>query len=176
MKRDFLKDLGIDGEVVDKIMAEHGKSITKLQDKFNAKDTELKQAQEELTAANEEIKEHKKIDVDKLKSEAEEWKSKYTNFERDAAVDKFFGEYKFTSELAKKAAVTEFKSQNFKMNEGKFEGADKYMEEFKKNNEGAFIVEDTEQNRAGTYSYTPSGGNSGGTDEFAAGLDGIFGK
>lgn len=176
MKRSFLSELGLEEEVIDKIMAEHGKTTQKMKDKIGAMTTELKQTQEELESTSADLKEAKKIDVDKLKSEAEEWKSKYENFERDNAVNDFFKDYKFTSELAKKATINEFKAQNFEFKEGKFNGADKFMEQFIKENETAFVKEGEGNGSAGQYIYNPAGGSEGGTDPFLNGLDDIFGK
>lgn len=177
MKRSFLSELEIEEEIIDKIMAEHGIAIQKLKTKIGAKDTEIQTLQGELDTANGKLSNFEKIDVEKLKSEAEEWKSKYENFERDNAVNDFFKDYKFTSELAKKAAINEFKAQNFELKEGKFNGADKFMEQFIKENETAFVKEDpTTEPQQNAYSYTPAGGSNGGTDPFLSGLDSIFGK
>lgn len=176
MKRSFLSELGLEEEVIDKIMAEHGIAIQKLKTKIGAKDTEIQTLQGELDTTNEKLKDFEKVDVDKLKSEAEEWKSKYENFERDNAVNDFFKDYKFTSELAKKATINEFKAQNFELKGGKFNGADKFMEQFIKENETAFVKEEEDNGSAGQYIYNPAGGSEGGTDPFLNGLDNIFGK
>ncbi|SEN80437.1 Phage minor structural protein GP20 [Peptostreptococcus russellii] len=178
MKRSFLSELGLEDEVIDKIMAEHGKTTQRLQDKIGAKDTEIQTLQGELDTANGKLSNFEKIDVEKLKSEAEEWKSKYENFERDNAVNDFFKDYKFTSDLAKKATINEFKAQNFELKDGKFDGADKFMKQFVKDNETAFVKEDptTTEPQQNAYSYTPAGGSNGGTDPFLDGLNNIFGK
>lgn len=178
MKRSFLSNLNLEDDVIDKIMAEHGKTTQRLQDKFDTKDTELKQIQGELEDKDSKIKELEKIDVDKLKSEAEDWKNKYQNFEKDNAISDFFKEYNFTSDLAKKATIDEFKKQEFKLEDGKFEGADKFMEQFMKDNESAFALDKEEHEgvQTSTYSYSPASGDNSSTDAFTSGLEEIFGK
>lgn len=69
MKRKFLEDLGLEEEVVNKIMAENGKDITDLKAKvddlneqLNVKDTTIKQK-------NDKISELEKVDIEALKKE-----------------------------------------------------------------------------------------------------------
>lgn len=191
MKRDFLIELGIDEDVVNKIMAEHGKTTQRLKDKVNATQTEIEQLRDDLKASTDRVKEFEKVDVEALKKDAQDWKEKYENFERDSLVNEFFNGYKFTSELAKKAAIEEFKAQEFKVKDGKFDGADKYMDEFIKANEGAFVIDKgddkggsgsdtdvtmqtTSTNASAPYSYTPSGSSGTDNDPFMVGLSEIF--
>lgn len=42
MKRQFLKDLELDSEVIDKILDEHGSTVNSLRDKLSTKDDEVK--------------------------------------------------------------------------------------------------------------------------------------
>lgn len=184
MKRDFLKELGLEDAVIDKIMAEHGKTVTRLNDKIGAKNTEYEQLKGDYEKAQNEVNEFKKIDIESLKSEANEWKAKYEAYETDAAINKYFEQYKFTSELAKKATITEFKNQKFKLKDGKFEGADDFMKKFVEENKSAFEEENDNKN-SGTdlrnggnpyYQYQPSAGGNGGSDAFLSGLSDIFGE
>lgn len=69
MKRKFLEDLGLEEEVINKIMAENGKDITDLKAKvddlneqLNVKDTTIKQK-------NDKISELEKVDIEALKKE-----------------------------------------------------------------------------------------------------------
>lgn len=81
MKREFLEQLGLEKEVIDKVMAEYGKSIQELkleQEKFdelkNEKTTleqQLNQLQNTLSAKEEELK-----SVDELKQQVESYKLK----------------------------------------------------------------------------------------------------
>lgn len=42
MKRQFLKELDLDGEIIDKILDEHGTTVNGLRDKLSSKDDEVK--------------------------------------------------------------------------------------------------------------------------------------
>lgn len=47
MKRQFLKDLDLDGEVIDKIMDEHGSSVNSLKEQLSTKKDEVKSLKDE---------------------------------------------------------------------------------------------------------------------------------
>ena len=157
MKREFLKGLELENEMIDKIMAEHGKTTKKYLDKIDAKDTELGNLQGELKDANDKIKAFAGVDVNGLKSEAEDWKAKYEGLCTDNAINEYFKDTKFTSELARKATIAEFKEQKFELKDGKFTGADEFMEKFKKENETAFVEEGKEPPKPTVKGFTPTG-------------------
>lgn len=75
MKREFLKELGLTDEQIDKIMAENGGDIQREQDKLNEKVKELEIVSGQLTEANKTIKSYK--DIDKIKQSSDEWEEKY---------------------------------------------------------------------------------------------------
>ena len=77
MKREFLKELGITDEQIDKIMAENGGDIQREQDKLNEKVKELEIVSGQLTEANKTIKSYKDMDIDKIKQSSAEWEEKY---------------------------------------------------------------------------------------------------
>src|SRR5690606_41713226 len=58
MKREFLEELGLDKEVIDKIMAEHGKTIQNLkqeQEVFDQLKSEKEQLEQQLQQLNEKL-------------------------------------------------------------------------------------------------------------------------
>lgn len=95
MKRKFLEDLGLEDEVVNKIMAENGKDLTELKAKvddlteqINVKDTTIKQKNEKIT-------ELEKIDVEAIKKEQfdlgkAEGSKEIESFKRQNAIDKVY--------------------------------------------------------------------------------------
>ena len=95
MKRKFLEDLGLEDEVVNKIMAENGKDLTDLKvkvddltEQINVKDTTIKQK-------NEKISELEKVDIEKLKKEQfdlgkAEGSKEVESFKRQNAIDKVY--------------------------------------------------------------------------------------
>lgn len=112
MKRDFLKELGIDDEAINKIMAENGKDINNAKSDAEKSAAELEQLKAELAKANETIERVKdydnvKADVEKYKSDLEKSKSDYEKkiaaMELAAKVKDFTGSKKFVNELTRDA-------------------------------------------------------------------------
>ncbi|MBF1048461.1 MAG: hypothetical protein HXL22_03610 [Peptostreptococcus sp.] len=193
MKREFLKELGLEDDVISKIMKEHGKTIQKMDDtietyrgKISELQTDIATKSKDYEELNKEhilskakIEEFEKVDIDGLKNSIQEWENKYNQREYDLSVDKYMQDYKFTSELAKEATISKFKEQKFKLKDGKLDGAEEYMKKFMEENKSAFVIEDnnTQNNNnnllnnnsmtnTSTYSYNPASGTN--TDDLQA--------
>lgn len=193
MKREFLKELGLEDDVISKIMKEHGKTIQKMDDtietyrgKISELQTDIATKSKDYEELNKEhmlskakIEEFEKVDVDGLKNSIQEWENKYNEREYDLTIDKYMQDYKFTSELAKEATISKFKEQKFKLKDGKLDGAEEYMKKFMEENKSAFVIEDnnTQNNNnnllnnnsmtnTSTYSYNPASGTN--TDDLQA--------
>lgn len=80
MKTEFLKELGLEQETIDKIMAENGKDVEAAKAKFSDYD-DLKT---QLTDANKTIEGFKAMDIDGIKAAADDWKAKAEQAEKDA--------------------------------------------------------------------------------------------
>lgn len=193
MKREFLKELGLEDDVISKIMKEHGKTIQKMDDtietyrgKISELQTDIATKSKDYEELNKEhmlskakIEEFEKVDIDGLKNSIQEWENKYNEREYDLTIDKYMQDYKFTSELAKEATISKFKEQKFKLKDGKLDGAEDYMKKFMEENKSAFVIEDNNmQNNnnkllnnnsmtnTSTYSYNPASGTN--TDDLAS--------
>lgn len=112
MKRDFLKELGIDDEAINKIMAENGKDINAAKAESEKVAAELEQTKAELKAANDTLEKVKdydnvKADVEKYKSDLEKSKSDYKKtiaaMELSAKVKDFTSGRKFVNDLTRDA-------------------------------------------------------------------------
>ena len=188
MQRKFLEELGLEKEVIDKIMQEHGKTVEKhkkdletANDKSKNLEAELETTNKTLEEATSQIEQFKTLDVEGIKKSAEEWKGKYENFQKEAEAQKaefakqlqakeyehaakeFVGGHKFSSEFAKNAFMKEFLAKELKLEDGKFLGADDYVNQFRESNPGVFVEEQTQnqQQQQPTYQYNPKGsGNS----------------
>lgn len=120
-------------------------------EKFDSKETELKNLNEQLTNANNEIKSYKDMDIESIKKSATDWETKYNDLvkSQEAAkkeeiksqrVNDFFKDIKFSSESAKAGIMAKFNEQDFKYDEkaSKYQGASEWLEEMKKTDAGAF--------------------------------------
>ena len=108
-----------------------------------------------LDTANKALEGFKDVDVDKLQGEITklkddlgkkdtEYQEKLAQMEYSVALDKYFESFKFTSDLAKKAAIEEFRKKELKLEKGTFLGGDDFMKLLKEANPTAFESEDTD--------------------------------
>lgn len=106
MKTEFLKELGLEQEVIDKIMGENGKDVEAAKAKFSDYDT----VKNQLAEANKTIEGFKAMDIDGIKKAADEWKQKAEQAEKDAAAK--IADMEFNGLLS--AAITGAKGKNAK--------------------------------------------------------------
>lgn len=174
MKRDFLKNLGLADDVIDKIMAENGADINAARGELATVQQQLQAAQTESAGLKTQLAERDK-DIEALrkdKGSSEELTAKLTELQtkyetdtkslqekldqqaRDHAAEKFLDGYKFSSKAARKSAFAEFKAKNLKLTDGKFEGAEEFMAALKKEDPTMFAADDK----------PPKGGDNGGAN------------
>lgn len=110
MKRDFLKELGLEEDAINKIMAENGKDIEKAKGDFEKISTELEQTKADLEKANATMDKFKdydqtKADVEKYKADLEKSKADYEQkiekMERIAKIKDFTGSKKFVNDFTR---------------------------------------------------------------------------
>lgn len=149
MKREFLKELELTDEVIDKIMAENGKDIEKHKTQSETVRAELDTVKGQLAEANKQIEGFKDLDVDGIKKAADEWKEKYETAEKDYRAkvaemefDNLLGgklaDVKFTSEYAKKGVFEEIKGKGLKVENGSILGFDEVFNAIKEAQPNAF--------------------------------------
>ena len=156
MTRDFIKKQlpDIADDVLDAIMAEHGKGIEGHKNNAAQLTTERDALKTQLEASSAEIKSYKDLDIDGIKKAAADWETKYTT-ETQAlkdqlteqgygfAVQQAIGDIKFTSESAKKAFVADLTAKKLPLQEGKLFGLDDFQKEYATADPGAFASEGT---------------------------------
>lgn len=172
MKREDLKRIeGLTDEQIDAIMRLHGTDATEWKAQINAQKEEVKKRDDTITELTDQVKKFDGVDVDKLKSDVDEWKEKYNKDmaakDKDFAKRMFFNGIKFNSNLAKKAAMEAFDEKNLEFKDGKFIGADEFIEDLKKSDPQAFKSTDPDPKPKGKGA--PMGGRAPGSDD----LDGV---
>ena len=153
MKREDLQAQGLTEEQINYIMAENGKDIEKVKTKLTAAETARDDYKTQLETANTTIQGYKEMDIDGIKKSVTDWETKYNTDTKalqdkldeqayDFALKEYVNGYQFTSDLVKEAVVAQLKAQAFKLNDGKFLGADDFMKQLKEANPSAFVDED----------------------------------
>ncbi len=122
-------------------------------EKFDAKDTELKGVQQQLSDANAQIQSYKDMDIDGIKQSVKDWETKYNtdtaalqqrlaDQENEFAVRTYLGGFDFANDLVRDQIFTKFMEKKFARENDKFLGADDFMKEMKEKYPTAFVAED----------------------------------
>ena len=167
MKREELKAKGYTDEQIEYIMAENGKDINaakaetaSLQEKLNQANTQVTTLQQQITDRDKDIQTlkdaekanegvtQKLTDLQaKYDADTKALEKKLEDQRVEAAIDKAFADVPFASNLAKKAAIADFKAKGYKLAEnGTFTEAASFIEALKKDDPAAFKPEKPDEN------------------------------
>ena len=176
MKTDELKAWGLTDEQSEKVMAQYGKDVSKLQKENEKLTADRDKEKERADTAEETLKKFDGVDVETMQAELATWQQKAKDAEKDYA-DKLaqrdfedalkeeIGGYKFTSEAAKKAIMAEIREAGLKVKDGKILGLSDLLAQMKEKDASAFVDEKQEQLEAGrakpfTGPLNPNGGGA----------------
>ena len=126
MKRKFLEDLGLEADVVEKIIIENGKDTTALKAKVDDLTEQIAVKETTIAEKNNKIAELEKVDVEAIKKQAREeglaeGSKEVEVFKKQSALDKALSKYKAkdTSILSKMLDMEKVKyDDNFEIVEG----------------------------------------------------------
>lgn len=166
MKREFLEELKIDKEVIDKIMAENGKDVEAEKQKFNTQKTELDGLKNQLTEANKQIESFKGMDIEGIKKAADDWKTKAETAQSEAQkqIAQLQFDYALETELSKAGARNPktikalLNVEGLKNVDGNIIGLKEQLDKLKTDEAYLFV----EGNNGGGAGGTPLKVNSGG--------------
>lgn len=71
MKREFLTGLGLEKEIIDKVLDQHNSEISPLRTQLTTKDTEIETLRSDLISKNSRVAELEKVDVETLQQQLE---------------------------------------------------------------------------------------------------------
>lgn len=137
----------------DKEFKSSAELTAKLQE-IAGKDTEIAGLKTQISDRDKDIKELKKQtgNSEELNTKLTELQTKYDTDTKalskqledqrvDHAIEKFFSPVPFASELARKAAISEFREKGFKLEGDKFQGGEEFIASLKKSDPAAFKPE-----------------------------------
>lgn len=173
MKTDELKAWGLTDEQSEKVMAQYGKDVSKLQKENEKLTADRDKEKERADTAEETLKKFDGVDLETMQTELATWKSKAENAEKDYAAQiakrdfedalkEEIGGYKFTSEAAKKAIMAEIREAGLKVKDGKILGLSDLLAQMKEKDASAFVDEKQAQLEAGRAKPFTGPLNSGG--------------
>ncbi|MCR1897812.1 phage scaffolding protein [Irregularibacter muris] len=150
MKREFLKELRLEEETINKIMAENGKDIEKYKTLSETKEKEVKTLQGQLDTANKEIESYKEMDIESIKQSARDFQKKLedTQVQAKADIEKLQFDHALEKALAGakarnvKAVKALLDLEGLKLNNGELVGINEQLEKIKQENNYLFEIEE----------------------------------
>lgn len=162
MKREELKAKGFTDEQIEYIMSENGKDINAakadaaaLQEKLNQANTQVTTLQQQISDRDKDIQTLKDAAKDnegiaqkltdlqtKYDADTKALEKRLEDQRTETAIDKAFADVPFASNLAKRAAIADFKAKGYKLGQdGTFSEAASFIEALKKDDPAAFKAE-----------------------------------
>lgn len=150
------------------ITEEQTEAISKLFDKQASEYAEeVENLREQLTAANNQIKEFQSMNIDEIKASAAAWQEKYAASEKawneklaalkyEAAAKDAVADIKFSSNSARRAFLSDLQAKKLPIEDDKLTGFSDFLESYKESDPDAFVSEEA---KPGTQ-YLP-GSNAG---------------
>lgn len=141
MKRDFLEGLGLEKDVVDKILDENSRDIGREKQKAEQAKEDLAAAQKSLADRDKDIEELKKSsgDAEGIRKQLEELQGKYTKETDEYKAQLADRDYsdaitrvihdkgiKFSSKAAERAYIADLKEKHLELKDGVFSGFDEW--------------------------------------------------
>ena len=143
------------------ITEEQTAAISKLFDKQASEYAEeVDNLREQLTAANNQIKEFQSMNIDEIKASAAAWQEKYAASEKawqeklaglkyEAAAKDAIADIKFSSNSAKRAFLSDLQAKNLTLEDDKLTGFSDFLNSYKESDPDAFAPEP--QNNGNPY-------------------------
>lgn len=156
----------------DKEVAANYKTQPEFEKKLGKVEGERDNYKEQLETATETLKGFEGVDIETMKTQLNDWKSKAENAERDYqakleerdfrdALTAAMEGYKFSSEAAKRAVMDEIKGAGLKLKDGKILGLNDLVDTIKERDASAF-VDDSNPSVKFTQRMGGGGGNPAG--------------
>lgn len=184
MKRTFLEELGLDKENIDKIMAEHGKTVNEFKEKAESvegKDKQIELLDNQLKDANKEIKSYKDMNIDDIKENAKNWETKFNEQKRE--MEDLKNSTALSLALAKTNAKDAEDLKHFldltklKFNDGEIEGLEEQLKTLQE--EKGYLFNPVEDNNNENVdprfnAHTPPENNGGNISAMESTINSIF--
>ena len=146
MKREYLKELGLEDEIIDKVLAENGKDIEREKGKAEAAKADAENLKTQLADRDKDLEELKKNvgSADELKAkydkDTEAYKAQIAERDYSAAASAAItgANVKFSSKGAERAFRDELKAKGLTLKDGALEGFDDFLKAQREADPGAF--------------------------------------
>ena len=180
MNREFLEKLELEKDIVDKIMAEHGKTIGATNQELESVTTERESLKEQLTERDGQLEDLKKVDAEGLQAKIDELQeaNETTKTEYEEKLHQQAFDFKLQEALTgakvrnPKAVKALLDVESIKLDGDKLLNLDDQLEQLKESDTYLFEQEEPEDKKQPTIvaGGNPDGGENNDGDPFAAKL------
>lgn len=158
----------------DKDVAANYKTQSEFEKKLGKVESERDNYKEQLDTATQTLKGFEGVDVETMRTQLKDWQTKVENAEKDYqakleardfedALKVAMEGYKFTSEAARKAVMSEVKGAGLKLKDGKILGLNDLMDSIKSADASAFVDEGNPPAKFTQRMSGPNNNPAGGT-------------
>ncbi len=166
MKTEDLKAQGLTDEQISFVMAENGKDLKKLQKENENLTADRDTWKEKAETAEETLKGFEGIDPTQVQKQIDDYKEKAEAAERDRDQKLYERDFadalkaelertKFSSEGAKRDAVSQIKEAGLKLKDGKILGLTDFLAQMKEKDASAFVDEEQENAQRNAAHFGP---------------------
>lgn len=152
MKKEDLQALELSEDQIKKVFELNGKDVNAEKKKTEQAEADRDQWKERAEAAEKTLEGFDGVNVEDLNKQIEDWKTKAADAEKEYqkkieerdftdALREAMEAYKFTSEAAKKAIMSEIKDAGLKLKDGKILGLSDLIDQIKEKDSSAFAPE-----------------------------------
>lgn len=149
MKTEDLKNQGLTEEQIQYVMAENSKDIKKYKDLSETQKTQLEDVNKKLTEANKQIDDFKEMDIESIKKNAEEYKQKFEQSQKDSEnkikeiqydtdLSNYIKSLEMTDDVHAENLKRQIKEKDLKFEDGKLLGGDDFVKAYKEKHPNAF--------------------------------------
>jgi len=167
MKTDELTALGLTEDQAKSVLIINGKDIEKHKTLTETQKTELDTTNTQLVEANKQIDSYKSMDIETIKKNADEYKSKFEQSEKDkttqiealrydTALDKYVGNLKIKDEVHSNNLKNQIKEKKLQFEEDKLIGGDDVVKSYKEKYANVFEDETPPPEFTTTQTKTPT--------------------
>ncbi|MBS4872265.1 MAG: phage scaffolding protein [Peptoniphilus sp. oral taxon 375] len=159
MKREFLENLGLDKETIDKVMDENGKDIQREKATADQERAQKNLLDKQLKEATKTIKSYKDMDVESIKKSAEDWEDKAKGYKKEMET------YKKSVELEKAVGkygvkdidlmVKLLNRDDLKFKDGEILGLDEQMKTLREEKDFLFISQEEDDDKGKDDRFNP---------------------
>lgn len=160
MNREFLKGLGLEDDAIDKVMAEHGKTVNATKQELTNVTTDRDGLKEQLTERDTQLEKLSKVDAKGLQAEIERLKGENATQAFDFSLEKALTGAKVRNPKALKALLD---SDVLKLDGDKILGLDGQLEAIKESDPYLFESEEAPTPPPNTPNIVAGGNPKGGS-------------